>query len=148
MYGNRSRSFALAWSLFALGLAAHVADEALHDFLSVYNPSVLAIRARFPFLPLPTFTFREWISGLTAGALILLLLTPVARKGARWIRFAAVVLGLLVGIANGMGHLVASIYSRRLMPGAISAPLIIVLGAWLIREALACEIPTGSRVAG
>lgn len=140
MNGNSSRYFALAWFSFAVGLAAHVADEALHDFLSVYNPSVLAIRTRLPFLPLPTFTFREWISGLTAGILILLLLTLVARKGTRWIRFVAVVLGLLVGIANGMGHVATSIYARRLMPGVISAPLIIVLGAWLIREALAKEV--------
>jgi len=40
----------------AFGL--HVVDEALTDFLSVYNPIVRAVRARLPFLPLPTFTFR------------------------------------------------------------------------------------------
>jgi hypothetical protein len=38
--------------------AGNVLDEALTDFLSVYNLAVQAIRKRFPFLPLPTFTFR------------------------------------------------------------------------------------------
>ncbi len=43
--------FGLAWIVFALAIAVHVADEAAHDFLSVYNPTVRAIRERLPFLP-------------------------------------------------------------------------------------------------
>src|SRR5256885_3873849 len=54
----------VAWLALCGGLAIHVADEALTDFLSVYNPAVRAIRARFPFLPLPTFTFPVWLGGL------------------------------------------------------------------------------------
>jgi hypothetical protein len=51
------RRFGYAWLVFAGALALHVTDEATHGFLSVYNPNALAIRARFPFLPVPTFTF-------------------------------------------------------------------------------------------
>jgi hypothetical protein len=129
-------NFSRAWVVFALALALHVVDEAAHDFLSVYNPNALAIRARYPFLPFPTFTYREFLAGLGIGIVLLLLLTPVARRGATWIRFTAVALGLVAGIANGMGHIVSSIYMRRLMPGVWSAPMIIVAGAWLIRGAI------------
>jgi hypothetical protein len=55
--------FGIAWLALCIAFAIHVADEALTDFLSVYNPAVRAIRARFPFLPLPTFTFRVWLTG-------------------------------------------------------------------------------------
>ena len=41
-----------AWVALTLALAVHVADEALTDFLSVYNPTVEAIRARYPWVPL------------------------------------------------------------------------------------------------
>jgi hypothetical protein len=62
-----NRGFGIAWLLFAIGLGFHVADEATHNFLSTYNPSVRAIRARFPFLPLPTFTFAVWLTLLIVG---------------------------------------------------------------------------------
>jgi hypothetical protein len=43
-----------------IALAIHVTDEALTGFLAVYNPTVLALRAKLPFFPMPTFEFREW----------------------------------------------------------------------------------------
>lgn len=124
-----------AWFVFALALACHVADEATHDFLSVYNPNALAIRARFPFLPIPTFTFREWLAGLLAGIVLLLCLTPLANRGVRWIRVAAFPLAIVVGIANGLAHIISSIYFHRLMPGVLSSPLLIAAGAWLFLSA-------------
>lgn len=63
---QRVRRFGLAWLALAAALALHVADEAHADFLSVYNPTVLAIRERIPWIPLPTFTFGAWITGLAA----------------------------------------------------------------------------------
>jgi hypothetical protein len=67
--------YGLAWLLCCLALAVHVLDEALTDFLSVYNPTVRAIRQRFPFLPLPTFSFRVWLAGLILATALLLCLT-------------------------------------------------------------------------
>ncbi len=89
----RTRRFGIAWIAFALALALHVADEATHDFLASYNPSVLAIRARFPLFPLPTFTFDVWLSLLIAGVTLLLCLSPLAFRG-----IAAWPLGLLVAL--------------------------------------------------
>ena len=85
----RTRRFGIAWVAFALALALHVPDEATHNFLASYNPGVLAIRARFPFLPLPTFTFGVWLSLLIAGITLLLCLSPLAFRGSRWLRMAA-----------------------------------------------------------
>ena len=62
----------VAWVGLCVALGIHVADEALTDFLSVYNPAVRAIRSRFPFLPLPTFTFPVWLGGLITVTVLLL----------------------------------------------------------------------------
>jgi multisubunit Na+/H+ antiporter MnhE subunit len=80
-----------------------VTDEALTGFLEVYNPTVIAMRERLSWFPMPTFAYREWLIGLIVANLILLALTPFAYRNARWLRplayfFAAVML------LNGMGH--------------------------------------------
>jgi len=61
--------FGIAWVCLCVALALHVTDEAMTDFLSVYNPAVRAIRKRFPFLPVPVFTFKVWLTGLCLGIL-------------------------------------------------------------------------------
>src|SRR5512145_1341092 len=52
----------VAWMVLCGALAVHVFDEALTDFLALYNPTVVAIRERYPFLPLTTFTFGGWLA--------------------------------------------------------------------------------------
>ena len=119
-----------AWLSLSLALALHVTDEALTDFLSVYNPTVRAIRARLPFVPLPTFTFEVWLTGLIVAVVLLLLATPAAFRGACWVRllsfpFAALMFG------NGLLHIIGSFYLGRLMPGVYSAPLLLAASAYL-----------------
>jgi hypothetical protein len=129
------RSFGWAWVLFALSLAVHVLDEAAHGFLSFYNPNVLTIRARIPWLPLPTFTLREFIVGLFAAVALLLALSPLAYRGTNWVRKAALPLALVAGILNGAQHIITSIVLRRMMPGVHSGPLLIATALFLIRTA-------------
>jgi hypothetical protein len=129
---NAARVFGWSWVGFALAVAVHVADEAAHDFLSVYNPMVEAVRARLPFLPLPTFTFDVWIGGLIAGILLLLALSPLAFRGNRWLVRIAWPLAILVGIGNAFGHLGGSLWFGRPMPGVLSAPLILAAGIVLL----------------
>jgi hypothetical protein len=126
--------FGRAWVAMAAVIALHVTDEAATGFLSVYNPAVRAIRARLPYLPLPTFTFGVWLAGLAAGVALLLLLTPAAFHGSRWNVRVALPLSALM-FANGLGHVGGSIYLGRLAPGVISAPLLLVASVWLFREA-------------
>src|SRR4029077_18804425 len=42
----------VAWIVFCGALALHVTDEALTGFLSVYNPTVLALRQQLGFWPM------------------------------------------------------------------------------------------------
>ncbi len=127
--------FGIAWVAFAVAVAIHVADEAAHDFLSVYNPIVRAIRARVPVLPIPTFRFSTWLAGLIAGIALLLVLAPFAFAGDERLRLIAWPLALLVGIGNGAMHLIGSAWTRRWMPGVYSAPVLILAGAFLLHTA-------------
>src|SRR5256886_10249439 len=88
--------FGIAWVALCVALAIHVADEALTDFLSVYNPAVQAIRARFPFLPLPTFTFGVWLGGLIAMTVLLLALSPAAFRRGPGMPPAGYLVGLMI----------------------------------------------------
>ena len=57
----------MAWVALCTAFVAHVVDEALTDFLSVYNPAVSALRETLPLLPLPTFAFSSWLTLLIVG---------------------------------------------------------------------------------
>ena len=123
--------FGPAWLGLCVALAIHVADEALTDFLSVYNPAVRAIRARFPFLPLPTFTLPVWLGGLIAVTLLLVALSPAAFRGEPGMRPAAYVFGIVMA-GNGLLHLFGSVYMRKVMPGTWSAPIILAAAIYLL----------------
>jgi drug/metabolite transporter (DMT)-like permease len=135
-----NRRFGIAWLAFAASLAIHVTDEATHDFLTTYNASVHAIRARLPFLPIPTFTFSVWLTGLIAGILLLLCLAPLAFRGSRWLRIIAWPLALIVGIFNALLHMGSSLYLHRWMPGVLSAPLLFLAAIFLLARSR-CTVP-------
>jgi hypothetical protein len=131
-------NFGLAWVLLSLSFCAHVADEALTGFLGVYNPTVIAMRARLGWFPMPTFEYRQWLVGLIVANLILLALTPFAYRNARGLRplayfFAGVML------LNGMGHTVftvlgrtvASVQFARPAPGFYSSPFLLITSIYL-----------------
>ena len=129
--GGRS-NFGMAWLLLCLAFCAHVADEALTGFLGVYNPTVLAVRAQVSWFPMPTFEFRDWLTALIVGNIVLLLLTPFAFRNAWWLRPLAYFFAT-VHLLNGMGHTVATIFGRtvstihfaRPAPGFYSSPLLL-----------------------
>jgi hypothetical protein len=129
---NARRRHAVAWAALAGALAVHVADEAAHDFLSVYNPAVLAIRERLPWLPLPVFSFDVWLAGLIAAVILLLLLTRSVAQGRRWTVPASYVFGGFM-LLNGLGHFAGSIALARAMPGVYSSPLLIACSLYLLR---------------
>jgi hypothetical protein len=128
-----------AWVCLSLALAMHVADEATTGFLSVYNPTVIALRAKWAWLPLPVFRFDVWLVGLTLAVVALLCLSPFALRGARWLRPIAYLFALLM-FANGLGHTlgtvfgqtVASVHFPRPMPGFYSSPFLFLASAYLL----------------
>ena len=137
-----ARQFGNAWLTLTAVLAIHVTDEALTDFLSFYNPSVLEIRAHLPWLPLPTFTVDVWLAGLIAAIAILTALSVLAFRGRRAAAWLAYVYAVLM-FANGCGHLGGSLYFGRWLPGSTSAPLLLLASAWLVVTArrVACAPP-------
>ena len=120
-----------AWMSLCLALAAHVFDEAMTDFLSVYNPTVRAIRQKFQFFPMPVFTFEVWLTGLIAAIIILLLLAPFAFQQRGWIRLLSYPFAILM-LLNGLGHIAGSYYLGRLAPGVYSAPLLLAGSIYLL----------------
>jgi hypothetical protein len=129
-----SPRFGDAWVALTLTLAAHVVDEALTDFLGVYNPIVRAARARIGWWPMPELTFAAWLTGLCVVILLLLALSPLAYRGARLLGLAAYVFATIM-LLNGIAHLLASVYLERWAPGATTAPLMIVISVWLLNAA-------------
>lgn len=131
-----------AWVMMWIALAIHVADEAFTGFLSVYNPTVLALRAKLGFWPMPTFTFQTWLTGLAGGILLLALLTPFAFKNSRWIRPVFYFVAVVVGVFNALGHTIGTILGHtvstvqfsRPAPGFYSSPLLLVAGVWALLQ--------------
>ena len=112
-------------------LAIHVVDEALTDFLAVYNPAVLAVRERYPSLPLPEFTFETWLSLLIFAILALVAASYFVWKG-RWAMRPISHVFAFVMLLNGLLHISWSISAWKLMPGVYSSPLLLVASIALI----------------
>ena len=129
----------LAWVGIAIAIGLHVSDEALTGFLSVYNPTVIEARHRWSWFPMPTFTFKPWLVGLIAAVIVLLLLSPLAFRGVRWIRPIAYVVSAVM-LLNAMGHTLATILGRtfesvqfsRPAPGFYSSPVLLVASIYLL----------------
>ena len=138
MRSERPNNFGLAWFLLCLAFCAHVADEALTGFLDVYNPTVIAMRARFNWFPMPTFEYREWLIGLIVANLILLALTPLAYRNARGLRPIAYFFASIM-LLNGMGHTIFTVLGRtvpsvhfsRPAPGFYSSPFLLITSIYL-----------------
>lgn len=135
-----SRQFGIAWVVLCAAFAAHVTDEALTGFLSIYNPTVIALRQRYEWFPMPPFAFGGWLTGLVIAIAVLLALSPFAFRGARWLRplayiFAVIMLLNAVGHTLGtiFGHTLPSITFERPMPGFYSSPLLFVASAYVLR---------------
>ena len=126
-----SQGFGKAWLCLTAALAVHVADEALTDFLSLYNPTVRTIKEHLPWLPLPVFTFRLWLAGLVAGVLVLLLLAKPAFANSRILRPFAYFFAVAM-FGNGLLHIAASVHLGRFAPGVTSAPLLLAASAYLL----------------
>ena len=134
-----SRNFGPAWLLLCLAFCAHVADEALTHFLDVYNPTVIAMRDRFSWFPMPTFEFRAWLIGLIAANIILLALTPFAYRNVAALRPLAYFFAIVM-LLNGIGHTVFTIFGRtvasvhfpRPAPGFYSSPFLLIFSIYLI----------------
>lgn len=139
MSASRPNDFGAPWLALCGAFALHITDEALTGFLSVYNPTVRAMEQRWGWFPMPTFGFREWLMGLTIGCGVLVCLSPLAYRGATWLRplawvYAAIMLlnGLGHTLFTILGHTVASVTFPRPAPGFYSSPFLLAASVWMI----------------
>src|SRR6266478_2022841 len=139
-YGSgKPGNFGKAWFLLCLAFCAHVADEALTGFLPIYNATVLVMRSRYNWFPMPNFGFREWLTGLIIANILLLLLTPFAFRNAQWLRPLAYFHAIL-HLLNGTGHTLATIFGQtvstihfpRPAPGFYSSPFLFAGSIYLL----------------
>jgi hypothetical protein len=114
-------------------LAVHVADEAITNFLDVYNPAVLRIRQTYPSLLgwLPTFTFEVWLSWLIFAVVGLVGVSFFVWKG-RWAMRPISYVFAGVMLANGLLHIAISVYMGKFMSGVYSSPLLLAASLALI----------------
>jgi hypothetical protein len=103
------RRLGTAWIPFCFALSLHVLDEAVTGFLSIYNPTVIALRQEFGFWPTPKFEFREWLTGLIVLVILLFALSPFMFRNARWVRPIAFFFVIVAGILIASGHTLATI---------------------------------------
>jgi hypothetical protein len=136
--------WAWAWAALTAAFALHVWDEAANDFLAFYNPIVLAARDRFGWFPMPTFTFGAWLAGLIVAITLLAALTPLLRPERRWLIWISYVYGA-IHIVNALGHTAASIVLRRLAPGFLSSPVLLLAAIWLVMETNRARRSSSSR---
>ena len=139
MIDPRYRPLGFAWIALCVALALHVFDEASTGFLDVYNPTVVALRTKLGWWPMPTFPFGVWLWGLIAAILLALLLSGEVFRGARWIRIpAAVVAAVMLLNACGhtlfsiLGHTVSSVTFSRPAPGFWSSPFMAAASVYLL----------------
>jgi hypothetical protein len=139
MSAKPARHLGGAWLFLCFALAVHVADEALTGFLSIYNPTVAALREKVPWLPIPVFRFDFWLAGLVVAIAVLTLLSVFAFRNARWIRPAAVIFAVVM-LSNAFAHTLATLLGRTVpsvrfsgpMPGFYSSPLLFIASVYLL----------------
>lgn len=133
--GEWARLQVRGWLLLVGALAVHVTDEALTGFLDFYNPLVQDIRSVLPWFPMPTFGFGLWLAGLAVLVVLLVCLTPLVRQGGVTAGLVSWLLSAIMFL-NGLAHLAGSVYFRRWLPGATSAPLMLAASVYLAHVTL------------
>jgi len=131
-------NFGLAWLFFALALALHTWDEAVHDFISYYNSTVLALYSHFSWFPRIDAGFRTWLGTLVLANLVLFALAPLAFRDVTWLRPVAYAIAVF-GLANGIGHALVTIRGQTVpsvrivgvSPGFYTSPLVLLSATFL-----------------
>jgi hypothetical protein len=127
-------TFGSAWIFLCCAFLIHVIDEALNDFLDLYNPTVAELTKAYPFLPLPIFTFDIWLTGLLLVITLLFILSYYAFQQRKWIIILSYFYATIM-LLNGLGHILGSFYLGDMMPGVFSSPLLLLTSVNLFWQA-------------
>ncbi len=121
---------AVAWLVLLTAMTLHVIDEALTNFLSEFNALVPLGRSLTGIAAIPHLSGEIWLGGVLILLVTGLALTPIVQRGHLPIRVVATALGILM-ILNACAHIAWSVASGRLMPGALSSPILGAAGAFM-----------------
>jgi hypothetical protein len=134
-----TRDLGVAWVLLCVATAAHVTDEALTGFLSVYNPTVVALRAKLGFWPRPTFEFRDWLTGLILAVIIrwrshlwCLVDHAASCRSSTSLPSSCYCTGWAMRLNHLRHQTVSSIRFPRPMPGFYSSPLLLAAAIYAL----------------
>ena len=127
----RNKQWGAAWLALTGAFCLHIVDEALTDFLPLYNSLVVSLRESLGWVPLPSFSFSQWLGGLVAGVVLLLALSPLVFSGRLFLRPVAYFLGVLMTL-NALGHICGSILLGTLAPGTLSSPILLITAIALL----------------
>lgn len=122
----------LYW-LLAVTQAAHSLEEMrtrLYDFFWTVTGVFHNAFPGFPQFRMSVETFALFNMTFIA---VLLGAVPFVQAGRGWALFLAGVVAV-IEILNGTGHLAGAVYFRGYVPGAATAPFLLVLGSLLLRE--------------
>ena len=131
LFGVITPNFGLGWFMLCCAFLVHITDEALNNFLQIYNPVAARVNESVPLLSLPIFSFTGWLAGLIFVLVMLFILSIWAFRESRWMQRVAVVYGMIM-LLNGMGHILGSLYMRSWMPGVYSSPLVLAGSVYLL----------------
>jgi hypothetical protein len=109
--------------------------------IQLYNPTVIALRERFGWWPMPTFQFGEWLTGLLIACIVLPALSPLVARGAPGTRVLAYIFAIIM-LFNAAGHTLATIFGQtvasvrvpRPAPGFWSSPVMAAAAIYLLVE--------------
>jgi len=125
------RRWWFAWNLLTLAFALHFIDEALNDFLSIYNLMAGKLRDYLPSIPWPTFTFSTWMTVVVTAIAVLFALSIFILRGVGCMRPISYVYAVIM-LGNGLLHIAVTIYTASLMPGVLSSPLLLAAAVYLL----------------
>lgn len=123
--------WAVAWLILSLVLGVHVAEEAIDGAFALYNDMADWIGVLFPFVQLPAFRYNIWVINLGGTVLALVALTWFVAKRQGPMRLASYVLSVFA-VGNAVLHILMSLAVERILPGTLSAPLVLAAALLLL----------------
>ncbi len=124
-----------AWLALTFALTLHVLEGALRNYLDFYNPLAMSLRDMLLWTWMPTFTFAAWIGGWIVILGVLYGMTWFASYAVRWVVWFAFAYAEVIFLfaAAKLGF---AIYLQKAIPGAYTAPLLLIASCWLTVEAV------------
>lgn len=112
-------------------LAIHIVDEVVTDFLTLQNQAVLDLRQQYPLLPLPLFSFENWLALLIFAVVSLSAVSAFVWYGGWAMRPISYAFAGFMFL-NGVLHIAVSVYMGELVSGVYTSPLLLVASVVLI----------------